>query len=229
VELQTIPARLDAVRRRIAAAAAQARRDPATIRLLAVSKTRPASDLRVAHAAGQVAFGESYVQEALDKQARLADLPLEWHFVGRVQSNKTAAIAEHFQWVHGLGDLKHARRLDAQRPAGRDLLDVCLQVNISGEASKGGVAPAAAGPLAAAVADLPRVRLRGLMVIPAPAPDTQHQRDAFRRARELYESIKATGLPLDTLSMGMSDDLEAAIAEGATIVRIGTAIFGPRE
>jgi pyridoxal phosphate enzyme (YggS family) len=228
VELQTIPARLDAVRRRVAAAAAAAGRDPATVRLLAVSKTRPPADLREAHGAGQLAFGESYVQEALDKQSALRGLPLEWHFIGRIQSNKTSAIARHFQWVHGLGDLKHARRLGAQRPGDLPPLDVCLQVNIDAESTKGGVAPAGLGPLAAALADLPRLRLRGLMAIPAPAADPQQQREAFRRVRGLYEALKAAGLPLDTLSMGMSGDLEAAIAEGATIVRIGTAIFGPR-
>lgn len=228
MQLQTIPARLDAVRRRIAAAAAAAGRDPATVRLLAVSKTRPPDDLRTACAAGQVAFGESYVQEAMEKQTALSDLSLEWHFIGRIQSNKTSAIAHHFQWVHGLGDLRHARRLDAQRPGDLPPLDVCLQVNIDAEPNKGGAAPPAIRPLSAAVADLPRLRLRGLMALPAPAADPRAQRAAFRRVRELYESLKAAGLTLDTLSMGMSDDLEAAIAEGATIVRVGTAIFGPR-
>ena len=175
-----------------------------------------------------MAFGESYVQEALEKQTALSDLSLEWHFIGRIQSNKTPAIARHFQWVHGVGDLQHALRLDARRPDGYGPLDICLQVNVSAEATKGGVDPASVAPLADAVAALPRLRLRGLMALPAPTPDDRRQRDAFRRVRELFETLKERGLPLDTLSMGMSDDLEAAIAEGATIVRIGTAIFGPR-
>ena len=227
--MQTIRDRLTAVRQRIDAAALRAHRDPGGIRLLAVSKTRPAADLRLAHEAGQQAFGESYLQEALRKQSELADLPLEWHFIGGIQSNKTSAIAEHFQWVHGLCDLRHARRLSSQRPAGMGPLDCCIQVNVSGEATKNGVAPAELASLAQAVSTLPGLRLRGLMALPAPTPDERQQRRAFLRVRQLFDSLRKAGLTLDTLSMGMSADLEAAVAEGATIVRIGTAIFGPRD
>ena len=226
--MQTIRDRLTAVRQRIDAAALRADRDPGGIRLLAVSKTRPAADLRLAHAAGQQAFGESYLQEALRKQSELANLPLEWHFIGGIQSNKTSAIAEHFQWVHGLCDLRHARRLSSQRPASMGPLDCCIQVNVSGEVTKNGVTPAELPSLAQAVSTLPGLRFRGLMALPAPTPDERQQRQAFLRVRQLFDSLRRAGMTLDTLSMGMSDDLEAAVAEGATIVRIGTAIFGPR-
>ena len=226
--MHSISARLAAVNKRIEEAAIRAGRNPAGIRLVAASKTRPPSDLHLAFAAGQRAFGENYLQEALEKQEALADLPLEWHFMGRLQSNKTRAIASHFSWVHSVSNLKHARRLGEQRPPTLPPLNVCLQVNISDEESKDGIGLEALPALAAAVAGLPRLRLRGLMALPAPTSDERVQRAAFKRLRELQQALISDGLALDTLSMGMSDDLEAAIAEGATIVRIGTAIFGPR-
>jgi pyridoxal phosphate enzyme (YggS family) len=179
-------------------------------------------------ACGQREFGENYLQEALDKQAQLHDLPLLWHFIGPIQSNKTRSIAEHFSWVHSVDRLKIAERLSAQRPAGLPPLQVCIEVNVSGEASKGGVATAGLPALADAVAALPGMQLRGLMAIPAPATDVAAQRAAFRQVRAAFEALVARGHPLDTLSMGMSADLEAAILEGATIVRIGTALFGER-
>lgn len=221
-------ARLHAVLQRIAGAAAAAGRDPAAVRLLAVSKTFDAAAVRALAAAGQRAFGENYLQEALEKQARLAELALEWHFIGPVQSNKTRAIAEHFAWVHSVDRLKVAERLSAQRPDSLPPLMVCIEVNVSGEASKGGVAPTELPEFAAAVSELPRLRLRGLMAIPAPTADAGLQRAAFRQVREAYEGLRAAGHALDTLSMGMSADLEAAILEGATIVRVGTALFGER-
>ncbi len=200
--------------------------------LLAVSKTFGPDSVREAHAAGQMAFGENYVQEALAKIEALAELraQLQWHFIGPLQSNKTRPVAEAFDWVHSVDRLKIAERLAAQRPAGLPALNVCLQVNVSGEASKGGVAPAELPALAAAVAALApgQLRLRGLMSIPEPTDDAGQQRAAHRRLRELLEALRQQGLVLDTLSMGMSADLEAAIAEGSTIVRIGTAIFGAR-
>ena len=219
---------LQLVRDRITDAAVRYGRKPEDIRLIAVSKTRPAGDLREAFNAGQCAFGESYLQEALDKQQALADLPIEWHFIGRIQSNKTRDIAAHFSWVHSVSDLRHARRLSDQRPESLPPLNVCLQVNISGERSKGGITPRDLPPLAKAVAGLPRLRLRGLMAVPAPSDAAQTQRLPFRQLRELLHQLIGQGLELDTLSMGMSHDLEAAIAEGATLVRVGTAIFGPR-
>jgi pyridoxal phosphate enzyme (YggS family) len=224
----SIPDNLQAVRSRIDAALRASGREPSAVRLLAVSKTQPPGRVREAHAAGQRAFGENYVQEALDKMAALADLPLEWHLVGPLQSNKTRAVAERFAWVHTVDREKVARRLAEHRPASLPPLDVLVQVNVSGEASKSGAAPGEAAALARAVAGLPRLRLRGLMSIPEPTPDAGVQRARFRAVRELLESLRGEGLPLDTLSMGMTDDLEAAIAEGSTLVRIGTAIFGPR-
>ena len=220
--------RLHAVRARIAAAAAEAGRDAAAVRLLAVSKTFDDAAVRALADAGQRAFGENYLQEALDKQAALRDLPLEWHFIGPIQSNKTRAISEHFSWVHSVDRLKIAERLSAQRPAGLPPLQVCIEVNVSGEASKGGVAPADLPALAEAVSTLPGLQLRGLMAIPAPTPEVGEQRAAFRRVREAFDTLRARGYTLDTLSMGMSADLGAAILEGATIVRIGTALFGER-
>lgn len=214
---------------RIALAARAAGRDPADIQLLAVSKTFPVTDLRAAMLAGQCSFGESYLNEALPKLATLIDPAPEWHFIGPLQSNKTRAIAEHFAWVHSLDRLKHAERLSQQRPDHLPPLNVCLQLNISGEISKSGVALPALSALAEAVAPLPRLRLRGLMAIPAPTSATEAQRVAFRAVRHAGEALQAQGLALDTLSMGMTDDLESAIAEGATILRIGTAIFGTRE
>jgi pyridoxal phosphate enzyme (YggS family) len=227
-ELEAAVARLQAVRTRIVRASGEAGRDPATVQLLAVSKTFGPAAVRALAAAGQGAFGENYVQEALEKQRALADLPLVWHFIGPIQSNKTRPIVENFAWAHSVDRLKVAERLSAQRPPGLPRLHVCLEVNVSGEASKGGVAPAELPALADAVARLPALRLRGLMAIPAPAADAAAQRAAFRRVRELFDALKARGHDLDTLSMGMSADLEAAILEGATIVRVGTALFGER-
>ena len=223
-----VGARLRAVQARIAGALAEAGRDAADIRLLAVSKTFDAAAVRDLAACGQREFGENYLQEALDKQAALRDLPLEWHFSGPIQSNKTRAIAENFSWVHSIDRLKIAERLSAQRPAALPRLQVCIEVNVSGEASKGGVAPAELPALAAAVAALPGVHLRGLMAIPAPTTDAAAQRAAFRQVRKLFDDLRTRGHALDTLSMGMSADLEAAILERATIVRIGTALFGER-
>lgn len=216
------------MRERIAAAARQAGRDPAEIRLVAVSKTQPLSALESAWNAGQADFGESYLQEAVPKVAAFAGRPAVWHFIGTLQSNKTRDVARHFQWLHTLDRESIARRLSEQRPPDLPPLAVCLQVNISGESSKGGVAPERAAELAAAVAGLPRLALRGLMAIPAPAPDFETQRAPFRRLRELLQTLNMAGHRLDTLSMGMTDDLEAAVAEGATIVRVGTGVFGKR-
>jgi len=223
-----LSSRLQAVQARIAAAAAAAGRPADAVRLLAASKTRPAADIRALHAAGQRAFGENYLQEAEAKMAALADLAIQWHHIGRIQSNKTRAIAQRFQWVHGITDEHQARRLSQQRPSGLPPLDVCIQVNVSNEATKSGVAVTTVQTLAQTVAALPRLRLRGLMAIPEPAADIAMQRRPFRVLRELSDRLRAAGLELDTLSMGMSDDLEAAVLEGATIVRIGTALFGPR-
>ena len=226
--MRAILSTLQAVRQAVSAAATAAGRAPDSVSLLAVSKTFPAAAVREAAAAGQRAFGENYLQEALDKMAALPDLPLEWHFIGPIQSNKTRPIAEHFAWVHGVDRLKVAERLSAQRPAELPPLNICLQVNVSGEASKSGVAPEEVEALALQVGQLPNLRLRGLMAIPAPADDVAAQRRPFALMRELFERLNAQGLRLDTLSMGMSHDFPAAIAEGATIVRIGTAIFGAR-
>jgi PLP dependent protein len=222
---------LDAVLQRIGRAAQSAGRDPHSVFLLAVSKTFPAEDVRAAHAAGQRAFGENYVQEALAKVTALADLraSLEWHFIGPLQSNKTRPVAETFDWVHSVDRLKIAQRLSEQRPENLPPLNVCLQVNVSGEATKAGVAPEDAAEAARAIAALPRLRLRGLMAIPEPAGSVEEQRAPHRQLREIFEQLRAGGLELDTLSMGMSADLEAAVLEGATMVRVGTAIFGARD
>ena len=228
----SIGSNLQEVKRRIEAAAAAAGRGAESVTLLAVSKTFPAEAVRAAHAAGQRAFGENYVQEALAKIEALADLrrELEWHLIGPLQSNKTRPVAEAFDWVHSVDRLKIAERLAEQRPALLPPLQLTLQVNVSGEASKSGVAPVDVPALAHAVAALPkeRVRLRGLMAIPEPAGDLAAQRVPHRRLHELLDALRAQGLALDTLSMGMSADLEAAVAEGATMVRIGSAIFGER-
>jgi pyridoxal phosphate enzyme (YggS family) len=228
----SIGSNLQEVKRRISAAAHAAGRGEQGITLLAVSKTFDAAAVRLALTAGQHAFGENYVQEALAKIDALADrrAQLEWHLIGPLQSNKTRVVAEAFDWVHTVDRLKIAERLAEQRPPGLPPLQLCLQVNISGESSKGGVAPDDVAALAHAVARLPaeRVRLRGLMAIPEPAADAQAQRLPHRRLHALLTSLQDGGLTLDTLSMGMSADLEAAIAEGATIVRVGTAIFGAR-
>lgn len=226
--MTTIASALQAVKRRIATAAGQAGRTPENILLLAVSKTFPAEAVREAHAAGQTSFGESYVQEALAKIAALRDLPLEWHFIGPLQSNKTRHVAENFAWVHGVDRAKIADRLSAARPENLPPLNVCIEVNVSGESSKGGVAPQDVVALAVHVRGLPRLRLRGLMAIPAPTADIARQRAQFHILRELLANLNRAGFDLDTLSMGMSDDMEAAIAEGSTMVRVGTAIFGGR-
>ena len=228
--MATIANRLHEVRGRIARACAAARRPVESVTLLAVGKTFDAVLLREAHAAGQHAFGENYVQEALAKMAALADLrsQIEWHLVGPLQANKTREVAAAFDWVHAIDRPKIAERLSAQRPAELPPLQVCLQVNISGEASKSGLRPEEVLQVAQAVAALPRLTLRGLMAIPEPAEDFEAQRRPHRALREVFDVLRADGLGLDTLSMGMSADLEAAIAEGATIVRIGTAIFGAR-
>jgi len=219
----SIAENLQAVKSRIAAAARAAGREPGAVTLLAVSKTHAPALVRQAYAAGQRAFGENYVQEALDKMAQLAGLPLEWHLVGPLQSNKTRAVAERFGWVHTVDREKVARRLSEQRPAGMAPLNVLVQVNASGEASKSGVAPADVAALAAAIAAMGNLRLRGLMAIPEPgAPQSR-----FREIGELFQGLQGE-LGLDTLSLGMSDDMEAAIAAGSTMVRVGTAIFGAR-
>jgi len=201
-------------------------RDASSIHLLAVSKTKPAQAVREAYAAGMHDFGENYLQEALGKQAELTDLPLSWHFIGPIQSNKTRAIAENFAWVHSVDRLKIAQRLSEQRPADLPPLNICIQVNVSGEASKSGCTPADLPALANAISALPRLKLRGLMAIPEPTEERAAQDAAFATVRELQASLN---LPLDTLSMGMSHDLESAIAQGATWVRIGTALFGARD
>jgi pyridoxal phosphate enzyme (YggS family) len=221
---------LQQVRARIDQACADAGRDPSAVRLLAVSKTFGPQAVREAHAAGQAAFGENYVQEGLDKIAALADLRagLEWHCIGPLQSNKTRPVAEQFDWVHSIDRLKIAERLSAQRPTHLPPLQVCLQVNVDGGANKSGVPPEEALALARAVAALPQLQLRGLMAIPEPAPDFAAQRELCLRAHAVFESIRAAGIALDTLSLGMSGDLEAAVSAGSTMVRIGTAIFGGR-
>ncbi len=226
--MSTIGERLRAVRARIEAAAHAAGRDPAQVSLLAVSKTWPADAVRAAAAAGQRAFGENYVQEGVDKIEALRELALEWHFIGPLQSNKTRPVANAFDWVHGIDRLKIAERLSAQRDVHRAPLNVCIQVNVSGEDSKSGVAPEEVAALAQAVDALPRLCLRGLMCIPEPTSDLSLLRARFARLRRLRDELCAAGLVLDTLSMGMSYDIEPAIAEGATIVRVGTAIFGER-
>ncbi len=226
--MSAIADNLQAVRARIAHAATAAGRSPESIRLLAVSKTWPLACILEAAAAGQAAFGENYVQEGIDKIQTVHGQSLEWHFIGPLQGNKTRPVAEHFAWVHSIDRLKIAERLSAQRPADAPRLQVCLQINVSGEASKSGCAPDDALGLSQSIAALPGLTLRGLMTIPEPSDDPAKQRRPFRTLREIFDHIRASGLPLDTLSMGMSHDLEAAVAEGATIVRIGTAIFGER-
>ena len=226
--MTTIGERLGEVLARIEAAARAAGRDPSAVSLLAVSKTWPAAAVREAAAAGQRAFGENYVQEGVDKVEALRDLSLEWHFIGPLQSNKTRPVANAFDWVHCIDRIKIAERLSMQRDVLLPALNVCSQVNVSGEDSKSGVAPDEVAALAQAVAALPRLRLRGLMCIPEPTDDLELLRSRFAVLRRLRDELAAAGLALDTLSMGMSHDIEPAIAEGATIVRVGTAIFGER-
>jgi PLP dependent protein len=227
--MTAILSNLQATREAIAQAAKTAHRNVTEVRLLAVSKTFPAEAVREAYLAGQTAFGENYLQEALDKIDALRDLPLEWHFIGPIQSNKTRAIAENFAWVHSVDRLKIAERLSEQRPPHLPPLNVCLQVNVSGEETKSGVVPDGVGQLAQEIARLPRLKLRGLMSIPSPATDETAQRIPFAQMQTLLGQLNSQGMALDTLSMGMSHDYPAAILEGATIVRIGTAIFGARE
>lgn len=227
--MSAIADNLQAVRKRIAQATVSAGRTPESVHLLAVSKTKPLADVLEAARAGQTAFGENYAQEGVDKLLAASHAgDLVWHFIGPLQSNKTRLVAEHFDWVHSVDRLKIAERLSQQRPANLPPLNICVQVNVSGEASKSGCAPAETESLCQAVAALPGLRLRGLMAIPEAADDFPAQRQPFRQLRQIFEQLKHQGLALDTLSMGMSHDLEAAIAEGATLVRIGTAIFGER-
>lgn len=228
--MATIANNLQLVRNRIQAACAQTGRPADSVTLLAVSKTFPAVTVRDAFHAGQRWFGENYVQEALDKIDELADLreQITWHLIGPLQSNKTRVVAEHFDWVQSVDRLKIAQRLSEQRPAHLPPLQVCIQVNTSGEESKSGVAPGEALALAQAVTALPRLQLRGVMALPAPSPDPAVQAEALAQVRVVFEQLRAAGLSLDVLSMGMSADLEAAVAQGSTMVRVGTALFGQR-
>ena len=216
------------VRAQIEAACQSAGRAPGSVQLLAVSKTWSADAVRTAHATGQIDFGENYIQEAVDKITALRDLPLVWHCIGPIQSNKTRLVAEHFDWVHSIDRLKIAQRLSEQRPEHLPPLQVCIQVNVDGGETKSGVSPQELPTLAQAVATLPRLQLRGLMTIPEPAETEAQMRAVHRQAKDLFEQLRTQGLPLDTLSMGMSADMAAAIAEGSTMVRVGTAIFGKR-
>jgi pyridoxal phosphate enzyme (YggS family) len=226
--MTTIAANLQSVHQRIADACAAAQRHVNEVTLLPVSKTFGPEAVREAHAAGETAFGENYIQEAVEKQALLADLPLQWHCIGPIQSNKTRLVAQHFAWAHTIDRLKIAQRLSEQRPQEMPPLSVCIQVNIDGGTSKAGVSPGEALALAREISGLPRLKLRGLLTIPEPAQDFAAQLAVHRRARALYDELRAAGLPLDTLSMGMTGDLEAAIHAGSTMVRVGTAIFGAR-
>ena len=228
IAMHDVGSALSAVRARIGELERRYRREPGAVALLAVSKTKPPEAVQAAIAGGQQAFGENHLQDAMTKVEALADSGVSWHFIGAVQSNKTRPIAAHFDWVHGIEREKIAARLSAQRPAGRGPLDVCIEVNVSGEGTKSGVSPAEVEPLARVIRELPGLRLRGLMAIPRPSADFESQRAPFRLLREILDDLNAKGLGLDTLSMGMTGDLEAAVAEGATMVRIGTAIFGPR-
>jgi pyridoxal phosphate enzyme (YggS family) len=223
-----IPERLETVRQRMFEACARFDRDPGSVLLLAVSKTHRPDVVEAAYRAGQLAFGENYVQEAVEKITSLRHLPLQWHCIGPIQSNKTRLVAEHFDWIHTVDRLKIAQRLSEQRPASMAPLQVCIQVNVDSGPTKSGVVPDEALALAQAVRQLPRLHLRGLMCIPEPAPDFEAACALFKRARDLFLSLNGQGLALDTLSMGMSSDLEAAIASGSTMVRVGSAIFGER-
>ena len=225
---QKVAVLVNHVRSRIRDAAESSGRDPATVTLVAVTKGKPAELLRAAAAAGVTDFGESYLQEATPKMQELEALAVKWHFIGGIQSNKTRAIAEHFQWVHSVDRLSVARRLSDQRPFHAPPLNVCLQVALVPEPTKGGIDPDKIGELAAQTAELPRIKLRGLMCVPPPQPTVAAERAVFARLRQLLESLNAGGHDLDTLSMGMSGDFESAIAEGATHVRVGTALFGSR-
>lgn len=227
--MQTLDSQFRQLTERIAEAARRFGREPGSVRLLAVGKTQPPEAIEQVYRLGQRDFGENYLQEALPKMQALRGLPgIQWHFIGRIQTNKTRDIAEHFDWVHSVDRLIIARRLNDQRPAKREPINVCLQVNLEGETGKGGIAPADAPLLAEQIAALPRLKLRGLMCIPAEHEDFEAQRRVFARLRRLQEELNLQGRGLDTLSMGMSGDLEAAIAEGSNMVRVGTALFGPR-
>lgn len=226
--MTTIQARLQTVRQRIESACREAHRAPESVLLVAISKTFSAASIRDAYSAGQRSFGENYVQEGVEKITKLADLDLDWHFTGPLQSNKTRPVAAQFAWVHAIDRLKVARRLSDTRGSYLPDLNVCIQVNLSGEPTKSGAAAQEVGALARSVSVLPRLKLRGLMTIPEPSNDPARQRACFAELRRLLETLNTEGLELDTLSMGMSSDLEAAILEGATIVRVGTAIFGSR-
>jgi pyridoxal phosphate enzyme (YggS family) len=219
---------LQSVRARISDACLASARTQGSVTLLAVSKTFGAETVRAAYSAGQIAFGENYIQEAVDKITTLADLPLQWHCIGPIQSNKTRLVAEHFDWVHSVDRLKIAQRLSEQRPGGKTPLQICIQVNIDGGPNKAGVAPEAALELARQIQTLPNLQLRGLMTIPEPAADFAAACAVHTRARQLFDALKAQGLGLDTLSMGMTADLEAAVHSGSTMVRVGSAIFGAR-
>lgn len=216
------------IQQRIARAAENAQRNPASITLLAVSKTKPIEMIEAAYAAGQCSFGENYLQDALPKIEALAELDIEWHYIGRIQSNKTRPIAEHFAWVHAIDSIKHAQRLNDQRPNGLPALNCCIQLNLSGEDSKGGIQPDALIETAAAFNELPHCRLRGLMTMPDPYSSAEQQQSLFHQLANCLDELKQQGFDVDTLSMGMSGDLEIAIAEGSTMVRIGTDIFGAR-
>jgi pyridoxal phosphate enzyme (YggS family) len=219
---------LQRVRTRISDACLASARPLDSVTLLAVSKTFGIDAVRAAHAAGQIAFGENYIQEAVDKITALADLPLQWHCIGPIQSNKTRLVAEHFDWVHSVDRLKIAQRLSEQRPAGKTPLQICIQINIDSGPNKAGVAPEAALKLAQQIQALPQLQLRGLMTIPEPAADFAAACAVHDRARQLFDALNAQGLGLDTLSMGMTADLEAAVHSGSTMVRVGSAIFGKR-
>jgi pyridoxal phosphate enzyme (YggS family) len=227
--MDAIGMNLQAVKQRIAEAAMSCGRDPQSVALIAVSKTFDVSAIESAYRHGQRLFGESYVQEALKKIAALPYPDLQWHFIGPIQSNKTRLIAEHFAWVHGVDRAHIAERLSAARPPQMEPLQVCMQVNIGGESTKSGIQPHEALALARAVSALPHLKVRGLMTVPPPAADPNEQRLRFSQLRQLLQEVTAGGIALDTLSMGMSDDLEAAVMEGATMVRVGTSIFGPRQ
>lgn len=226
--MSTIAQNLANVTQRIHTAALEARRDPGDIQILAVSKAHSADRIRQAYEAGLRHFGESYLQEALPKMAALDDLPLQWHFIGPIQSNKTKAIAEHFHWVHSVDRLKIASRLSEQRPARLKPLNICIQVNISIESTKSGIVHQAVAEFADQLGGLSRLRLRGLMAIPQKTTDIQQQRQAFAQLRRMFNDLNQQGYALDTLSMGMTDDLEAAVLEGSTMVRVGTGLFGKR-
>ena len=227
--MTTIEERLASVRSRIDTACLACGRLPSEVSLLAVSKTFPVADVLEAYKAGQLAFGENYIQEAIEKMAALRHIPLQWHCIGPVQSNKTRLVAEHFDWMHTVDRLKIAQRLSDQRPAGMPDLQVCIQVNVDAGVHKSGIAPEEVLALAQAVVRLPRIRLRGLMCIPEPAKDAESARQVFARVADLLGECQQAGLAMDTLSMGMSDDLEAAVAAGSTMVRVGSAIFGARQ